>query len=86
MRVPYSYVVLAVQVLTLADDFILSNLIVVSKSLTRSLFRTAYALAISLGVVPSSFPPDKTISGVVVYPLPFVSMFIFETFPWLITA
>ena len=53
--------------LTLADDLILSNLIVVSKSLTRSLFRTAYALALSLGVVPSSFPPDKIISGVTIH-------------------
>ena len=81
IRVPYSYVVFDVQVLTLADDLILSNLIVVSKSLTRSLFRTAYAFAGLAGAVPSSFPPDKIISGVVVYPVPSVTKVILLTLP-----
>ena len=47
---------LAAQSTTLEVLDTLSNLIVVSKSLTRSLFRLAYALARSVGDEPSLAP------------------------------
>ena len=62
----YAYAVDLVQSTTLDVLDTLSNLIVVSKSLTRSLFKFAYALAVSVGVVPSFLPPDKITVGVVV--------------------
>ena len=42
----------------------LSNFIVVSRSLTRSFFKFAYAIAVSLGVDPSSAPPVIATLGV----------------------
>ena len=86
INVPYSYVVFAVQSCTVAVDLILSNLIVVLKSLTKSLPNTAETFAVSVGFVPSAFPPVIITSGVVVYPQPCVKRFIFVSFPCEITA
>ena len=54
----------AVQSTTLDVLDTLSNLIVVLKSLTRSFDKFAYALAVSVGVAPSSAPPVNTTIGV----------------------
>ena len=63
---PYAYAVLAAQSTTSCVDLILSNFIVTSISLTRSLFKLTYAVATVDGLSPVLVPPVKVTVGVVV--------------------
>ena len=80
------YVVFLFQSTTVDVLEILSNFIVVLKSLTRSLPRLAYALAGSEGAEPSFIPPVSVTVGVVEYPNPIPVTVIEVTTPPVIVA